>query len=363
MLFAPALAATAFVRHRLKASLVILLPAFSVLVPGTGQGRAPELQSPLDCPLGTRNGCFIQYFFDHGPGSSVQDPFCGPMARNEGRGTAFALRSFTRMKEGVPVLAAAAGRVMAVRTGMENRDFRHLSAADIQGREGGNGLVIDHGDGWQTWYNHMRGDGIRLQPGDTVSAGQRLGYAGLSGRATFPQLYFILRHNGVEIDPFTGAEKAEGCEKARTSMDQGYWTALTRAAMLPSEGAATGPGLVGAGFVPARLSRGLMEQGWGETVPIPTRAPALLFWVESFGIQAGDEAEFVFSYPDGRELARKVRKFKQPFARNLTYIGRQPPAGGWPAGQYPAHFVLRRNGVEILRLDKTAKVEIQDKPD
>jgi len=337
--------------HSLVWTLVFLVLAFVPFVP-QAVAAAPTLQMPIDCALGRDQGCFIQYYFDHDPGPNAQDLFCGPLARNNGKGTAFAVRSLTQMKQGVPVLAAAAGTVLAVRKDLPNTDFRALDKEQLTNKESGNGLVIDHGQGWQTQYNHMAPQGLALNVGETVSAGQKLGLVGRSGKATFPHLYFLVRHNGKEIDPFTGIQTPKGCQNAGQKQDRGrLWDPLTQSAL-----GYTGLGLVSSGFSPGRPSQKIMALGLGEKIPMPRRAATLIFWVESFGIRAKDEGYFEIKHPSGMSLVRKTKVFEKNFARNMTYIGQKAPQGEWRPGRYPALFILKRDGKEIYRLEKQATI-------
>jgi murein DD-endopeptidase MepM/ murein hydrolase activator NlpD len=65
----------------------------------------------------------------------------------------------------------------------------------------GNLIVIDHGGGLRTWYGRL--DDIKVQEGDTVTAGQEIAKAGGSGIPTAPGLglYFAASVNDIFIDP------------------------------------------------------------------------------------------------------------------------------------------------------------------
>jgi murein DD-endopeptidase MepM/ murein hydrolase activator NlpD len=60
-------------------------------------------------------------------------------------------------------------------------------------------VVIDHGDGRQTWYNHLKG--TLLAAGNTVSRGTPIGEVGSTGHSTGPHLHFELHVNGERVDP------------------------------------------------------------------------------------------------------------------------------------------------------------------
>jgi hypothetical protein len=65
----------------------------------------------------------------------------------------------------------------------------------------GNYVVIDHGDGITTQYYHLVGDSIHVYRGETVTAGQEIGYIGKSGAVTGAHLHFQMEIGGVPVDP------------------------------------------------------------------------------------------------------------------------------------------------------------------
>jgi murein DD-endopeptidase MepM/ murein hydrolase activator NlpD len=60
-------------------------------------------------------------------------------------------------------------------------------------------VVLDHGEGLQTFYAHMRK--INVKVGDQVEDGQVLGYMGNTGDSTGYHLHFEVRQNDVPVNP------------------------------------------------------------------------------------------------------------------------------------------------------------------
>lgn len=60
-------------------------------------------------------------------------------------------------------------------------------------------VIIDHGDGSQTWYNHLKG--ALLNTGATVERGTPIGEVGSTGHSTGPHVHFEMRVNGERVNP------------------------------------------------------------------------------------------------------------------------------------------------------------------
>lgn len=86
-------------------------------------------------------------------------------------------------RNGDDVFAAAAGTVL---------EYREVGAY-------GNRLVIDHGNGYRTWYCHLSAPLVRVNT--QVVGGQRVAVMGATGNVTGKHLHFELRINGVAVDP------------------------------------------------------------------------------------------------------------------------------------------------------------------
>lgn len=88
---------------------------------------------------------------------------------------------------GTPIVAAVSGTV---------------TSAGWAGNYG-NLVIIETADGTQTYYAHQADGGIRVQVGQTVSAGERIGTVGATGRTTGAHLHFEVQINGHSTDPYT----------------------------------------------------------------------------------------------------------------------------------------------------------------
>ena len=63
----------------------------------------------------------------------------------------------------------------------------------------GNAIVVDHGNGLATTYNHL--SSFIVASGQSVSRGSQIGAVGCTGYCTGPHLHFEVRVNGNPVDP------------------------------------------------------------------------------------------------------------------------------------------------------------------
>ncbi len=69
----------------------------------------------------------------------------------------------------------------------------------------GNLLIVDHGNGYETYYAHL--DGFAVQTGEEVERGQTIGYMGRTGRATGTHLHYEVHHDGSPVNPMRYMKK------------------------------------------------------------------------------------------------------------------------------------------------------------
>jgi murein DD-endopeptidase MepM/ murein hydrolase activator NlpD len=65
----------------------------------------------------------------------------------------------------------------------------------------GNLIVINHGNGFETFYAHL--DGFNVTPGQTVYQGSLIGWTGNTGCSSGPHLHFEIRLNKTRLDPLS----------------------------------------------------------------------------------------------------------------------------------------------------------------
>lgn len=70
----------------------------------------------------------------------------------------------------------------------------------VPGRTG-IGILMDHGKGLQTYSGHNPVGGVRVQPGQQVTAGQRIGAQGATGNVTGTHLHWETWNNGKPVNP------------------------------------------------------------------------------------------------------------------------------------------------------------------
>lgn len=290
--------------------------------------ETPRFALPVACTLGET--CHIQQYPDRDPGPGARDHTCGTLSYDGHKGTDFGLPSLAAQAAGVDVLAAAPGQVIAVRDGMPDVLQGEPDAPDVTGRECGNGVVIDHGDGWESQYCHMETGSIAVTPGERVATGATLGRIGLSGRTEFPHLHLAIRHDGAVIDP-----SAPGDLDTCGTQAEPLW-----------DGAVpyVAGGILAAGWATAVPDYDAIKAGTAAETDIATDDPALVIWGFAYGGREGDRMRLSFDVPDGPgydggdTLPRDQAQF-------FRAGGRRTPDGGWRPGTY-------RGTVELLRAGK-----------
>ncbi|MFT5302973.1 MAG: murein DD-endopeptidase MepM/ murein hydrolase activator NlpD [Mariniblastus sp.] len=158
--------------------------------------QTPDIPQQLIWPM-TRSPyseILVTNYVDVDPTSGIMDytgrnaAYNGHNAFDTGPG------NFQYMDAGEVLFAAADGVVSEIHDGEFDRQFTASSAP-------ANYVIIDHGEGWRTFYWHLRRDSVNVSVGDSISQGDFLGYMGSSGSSTAMHVHFGLTHHGRTVEP------------------------------------------------------------------------------------------------------------------------------------------------------------------
>ncbi len=303
------------------------LAFLSLAVPATAGEFS--LISPIDCDL---NGpCFIQQYVDHDSGPGASDFACTALTYDGHKGTDFALPTHAMIDDGIDVLAAAPGTVMGVRDGVPDVRFSTSNAAQTEGRECGNGVVLRHADGWETQYCHLRQGSVSVSRGQQVQAGDVLGEVGMSGRAEFPHVHLSVRRDGAVIDPFD-PDGTITCGEIETET---LWSDL--------------PPYRAGGIISLGTSAAIPEFDAiraGTVADVQADSDAMVIYAYLFGTQAGDVIRLSLNGPEGEVIASDV-DLDRTQAQSFRAIGRRLRNTRWPAGAYTGTATLLRAGAQV----------------
>ena len=323
-------------------------PAFAALVLAAALGPAiaphadaegPRLALPIACEVGRT--CEVQHYVDRDPGPGALDYHCGHRTYDKHDGIDIRLNDMAAQRQGVDVIAAAAGRVIAVRDGVQDISIRAPGAPSAAGHECGNRVGLALGDGWILDYCHLAKGSLAVKVGDEVAVGQRLARVGLSGDTEFPHVHFSVRHNNTVVDPFAPGPVAPGACATQT----GLWTAQAARALAYKRGA-----MINWGFASGLAKADEIEDR--AVSPAGPASPAIVAYARLIGLEAGDVVEMSLTGPDGKALAASAQP---PLDHDkdlwTAQIGRKRPAAGWPPGAYVAQVRVRRAGAVALSHD------------
>lgn len=146
-----------------------------------------DLHSPYDLVPGQAliiPGGRLSVHLPH-PSPAADSPFAWPIAGRVTRGYS---SSHPALDIGAPygsaVYAARAGRVIHAGWAPTGYGFT---------------VILDHGDGLQSLYSHMKGEWV--SEGQWVARGQLIGEVGSTGKSSGPHVHFEIRVNRVRVNP------------------------------------------------------------------------------------------------------------------------------------------------------------------
>lgn len=316
------------------------LAAAAFLAPALAGGAPASLKLafPLACQIGRT--CEVQNYMDRDPGPGVRDYRCKARTYQGHSGVDIRLLDMAAQRAGVNVLAAAPGRVSRLRDGVADISIRAPGAPPVKGQECGNGVVIDHGDGWETQYCHLAQGSVRVKVGDQVAAGQPLARVGLSGATEFPHLHLSVRHDGQAIDPFA----PDMSHPAACARQAALWDPAAQRQLAYKSGAVLISGFAGTPVTPAQVAA-------GGIAPPTSTADYIVPYVSLIGLEAGDRIALNLVGPDGKTLVEVIgAPLDHDKAEFTRIIGKKRPPTGWPHGVYRAKVsVIRAGAVAVTR--------------
>jgi len=309
----------------------------------------PSLGLPVVCDPGRT--CWLVNHVDHDPGPGVRDYACGAHGYNGHTGVDIAIRDYSKMEDGVPVVAAAAGTVRRLRDGMLDGDVSLVGRDAVMAQGCGNSVAVGHDGGWETFYCHLRRGSLTVRPGQRVEKGDRLGSVGSSGLAEFPHIHLGVRLNGKVVDPFVGVNRSADCGAGPSPL----WDPRTLAALK-----GTPTALYDAGFAPVEVNPIALRRGFYRDGKLSAKAPLLVFWVDAFWVERGDRLTLTFTGPKDRKIAAKTFTLDKTQARHMRFVGKRKTVD-WHAGRYLGVAVLERTtkdgGKETFRIERTLEIE------
>jgi hypothetical protein len=103
---------------------------------------------------------------------------------------------------GLPVYSTGDGRVVSSVNDCPENDYqgKNIIYPDVPKNEkykrfSGNFVVIDHGNGEYSHFDHLKLGSVRVKAGDRVKQGDQIGEVGFSGDAFIPHLHYMLTNN------------------------------------------------------------------------------------------------------------------------------------------------------------------------
>lgn len=277
-----------------------------------GEGTLPQFAFPVDCTL--NEDCWIINYVDTDPHpKSARDFMCSNKTYEGHKGTDFALRSRIEMEEGVNVLAARDGTILRLRDGESDtpKTEDEYQAIRDANKDCGNGIILDHGNGLQSFYCHLKKGSINVKPGDEVKQGDPIAQIGQSGFSEFPHLHLTIIWEGGHIDPFTGHLMSDGCAKFKENMwepDIPY----------------TPYSVYDGGFSDSVPDFKTIEAGQNHPETLSADSNALVYWASFYHATEGDKITLTITDPSGDVFARREHTLKNSRKRpSFYYTGRK----------------------------------------
>lgn len=296
--------------------------------------KYPSFGLPLDCDMG--KNCWVMNYVDIGIGDQKKtDPACFDRTYDGHKGTDFAILDGRAMKSGVNVLAAKDGTVKRIRDGEEDKwaTRDQLKKIKVIRKECGNAALIDHGEGVETIYCHMKKGSLKIKADQKIKKGDVIGEVGLSGFTQFPHLHFGVLINGKITDPFTGQNNDGQCGKRKASLWgknlDVYYQPLT---------------ITSHGFSNQIPNLSALEKDVNIPDLVPLTSELLTYWVTILGAREDDQIQIQIKDPNGKIFAARDIIQSKARARQLYYAGRKTSNIPLKEGAYTGQVSITRKG-------------------
>lgn len=203
----------------------------------------------------------------------------------------------------------------------------------------GNGMIVDHGGGFETQYCHLRQGSLAAKRGDAVKRGQKLGEIGASRLAEFPHVHVTVRHDGKTIDPVTGSELLAGCLRAGEP---------TRSLFGPEIIAALAKGeseLIAYGLADGPVDHAALSVS-GPPPQATIASPAIVDWGWFINLRKGDRIVVLLSGPNGQQISFNR---SEPLDRaKATYSAFAGKKGAPKPGVYKVKVAVERGSTNDM---------------
>ena len=304
---------------------------------------------PSNCIHGV-NCWAVNYVDMDAAEGTVRDFKCGPKSYDGHKGTDFALSSVRQMNKGVDVFAAAPGRVLRVRDGESDhlKTAEELAYIEENKKECGNGILIDHGHGLQTFYCHLKKDSVVVKPKQKVKAGEKIAEIGQSGMAEFPHLHFGVHWEGGVVDPYTGVLNTDGCGEMKSRMWKDGFN-LDYEPVVIFDG----------GFRAKSPDFEAIKRGEDNPLTIALNSAAFVFWVGFYNVEQGDTVVLRVTDPEGAMFVERKEILEKTRARQYYYTGRKIGRVQLKKGEYVGSVSIERAGDNPVSKQKKFTVMVQ----
>ena len=312
---------------------------FLVLIPDLAGAQNFEgyFSQPVKCA--PYKECVVQQYVDLDPSSGRSDYACGKASYDGHKGTDFRLVNGRVYHQNIDVVAMADGTVLRVRDGvMDKLVHGPEDLHRLEGKDCGNGLVIDHGAGVEAQYCHLKRGSLIVRPGERVARGDKLGHVGLSGKTEMPHVHVTFRYKGKIVDPYVGLvdQSAGSCPLTRRP----WWNQQVLDAF-PYQSSL----IIEAGFSNRTFKSGEREATVFDDGVKPD-SPALVAFVRLINLKKGDQVELKLNGPEGSGLAlhKRMQAEAKYQARKIYFLGKKRRNNLWPTGTYQGRALVWRDG-------------------